>query len=250
MTSSPDKQFREGLEHYKKSPPPQAWNRVESGLHKNKNRSIWLSAAAAVILLIGATFILLRSNNNNVTHYAITGEQTSNTEITNQASISTPINEPIAAQKIESPLIEVKSQKSKVSKKATPVIKEENFPLVPGSNEITTQASSSQTAITAVVSTTSQEPVAIADVAPSSPVSNKIVYSSGEVNSRFLKKEVNAPVPVKEKTTETTPEKPQTPIQKIIDIAANLKYEENALGELREKKNEILSLPRRDAKNK
>ena len=250
MTSSPDKQFREGLEHYKKSPPPQAWGRIEPGLHKNKNRKIWLSAAAAIILLIGATFILFRSNNNNVTNYAISEKQTSNTDITNQASLSTPINEPIAAPKTESPVEEVKSQRSKVSKKATPIIKEESFPIVPGSNQITTQAQSSQTASTAVISTTSQEPVAITDVAPSSPVSNKIVYSSGEVNSRFLKKEVDAPVPVKEKATETTPEKPQRPIQKIIDIAANLKYEENALGELREKKNEILSLPRRDAKNK
>jgi hypothetical protein len=79
--------------------------------------------------------------------------------------------------------------------------------------------------------------VTTADVASSSVRSNKIVYSSGEVNSRFLKKDTasGAILP--------PPEKPQTGIQKIMEIAANLKYEENALGELREMKNEILSLP-------
>ena len=250
MTSSPDKQFREGLEHYKKSPPPQAWNRVESGLHKNKNRSVWYSAAAAVVLLIGATFMLFRSNENQIANPTITLEQNSNTEISNPQSLSTVINEPIAEQIESAPVIQQIAPKAKASNKEIPTLKIESYPVVVASNEITTEASAPQTATPEVISTTSQEPVAINDVASSSTRSNKIIYSSGEVNSRFLKKPTDAPVPVKEKTTETTPEKPQTPIQKIIDIASNLKYEENALGELREKKNEILSLPRRDAKNK
>jgi hypothetical protein len=57
-----------------------------------------------------------------------------------------------------------------------------------------------------------------------------------------LKKESSASVAIV-----PAPEKPQTGIQKIIEIASNLKYEENALGELREMKNEILSLPRKEA---
>ena len=250
MTSSPDKQFRDSLEHYKKSPPPQAWTRIETGLHKKKNRSVWYSAAAGVIVLIGATMILLRSNENPSANPLMTIEQNNNTTITNQQPVSPAISETIDPQTESVPVIQANSPKAKASKKVTPTIKEASYPLATGSKEITTPGGSSATGITAVISTTVQEPVAINNEASSTTRSNKIVYSSGEVNSRFLKKEAESPVQVKEKAIETTPEKPQTPIQKIIDIAANLKYEENALGELREKKNEILSLPRRDAKNK
>ena len=247
MTSSPDKQFREGLEHYKKNPPPPAWGRIESGLHKNKNRSIWYSAAAAVMLLIGATFILLRSNVNQIDNPSLALEQKSNTEITYQQPISSTVNEPIAPQKESAPVIQPNSRKANTSKRENPIVQKENNSIGMVSNEIPSEASTPQPAAEAI---TAQEPATLNDVATSATRSNKIVYSSGEVNSRFLKKEVKTPVHVKEKAPETTPEKTQTPIQKIIDIAANLKYEENALGELREKKNEILSLPRRDAKNK
>lgn len=251
MTPSPDKQFRESLEHYKKSPPQHAWGRIETGLHKNKNRGIRYGAAAAVILLIGATFMLLRSNDNRFTNPPITRELYNDTSIEIQTPASKPINDPIASVTIESASVpSTKSNKIKSSKKDTPDVIEETNSMIAVSNIISTETSTSGTVAPEIVSTTSQEPVSINDVASSSTRSNKIVYSSGEVNSRFLKKETEDPVPVKEKASEATPEKPQTPIQKIIDIASNLKYEENALGELREKKNEILSLPRRDAKNK
>ncbi|HEY9659181.1 MAG TPA: hypothetical protein V6C65_12060, partial [Allocoleopsis sp.] len=84
MNPLPDKEFRDSLEHYKKSPPPQAWNRIESGLHKNKTRNIWMSAAAAVIILMGTSFLLWHSNESKATTPPMAIEQQPKTEITNQ----------------------------------------------------------------------------------------------------------------------------------------------------------------------
>jgi len=95
-----------------------------------------------------------------------------------------------------------------------------------------------------VIFTTSTPSTVIPESTPTTPIasselkSSKIIYSSGEVNARFLKKDSGSSVPAVNK--------PTSGIQKILDIASNLKYEDSALGDLREIKNEFLSLPRRE----
>ena len=60
-----------------------------------------------------------------------------------------------------------------------------------------------------------------------------ITYTAEEVNAKYLKKEP---------TTEATPEKKNTSgLQKVIDLALDLKNEGSVLGDIREKKNEWLS---------
>ena len=60
-----------------------------------------------------------------------------------------------------------------------------------------------------------------------------ITYTAEEVNAKYLKKE---------STTQATPEKKNTSgLQKVIDLALDLKNEGSVLGDIREKKNEWLS---------
>jgi hypothetical protein len=99
MTSLPDKQFRDSLEHYKKSPPPQAWDRIESGLHINKTRTIWVSAVAAVLLLISASFLLWHSNESQTRTPSMALEQNCGTEINNQIPVAQSTTAPIASTK-------------------------------------------------------------------------------------------------------------------------------------------------------
>src|SRR4029078_6053530 len=80
ITSLPDKQFRDSLEHYKKSPPPQAWDRIETGLHKNKSRTIWVSAASAFLLVISASFLLWHSTESQTTTPSAAMKQMSGNE--------------------------------------------------------------------------------------------------------------------------------------------------------------------------
>lgn len=246
MTSLPDKPFRDSLEHYKKTPPPQAWNKIESSLYKNKTRSIWISTAAAVIILMMASFILWHANESQITTPPLTVQESIETKIPNPSPQTESTPDPIAAPEIASELTTIpKSQKGTSSPKEISTVRENIASPATVLNEAPIDPSTPMVPVEqtapAVETETSTE------IASSSLRSNKIVYSSSEVNSRFLKKE-NANSPgIIHKAPETIQEKASTPIQKIIDIAANLKYEENALGELREMKNEILSLPRKEA---
>ena len=74
--------------------------------------------------------------------------------------------------------------------------------------------------------------ISIADAASDIKRSN-ITYTAEEVNAKYLKKE---------STAEATPEKKNTSgLQKVIDLALDLKNEGSVLGDIREKKNEWLS---------
>lgn len=61
-----------------------------------------------------------------------------------------------------------------------------------------------------------------------------LTYSAKEVNARFLKKELPADATSEKKNT--------SGLQKVVTVAMDLRYEESLVGELREKKNEWLSI--------
>jgi hypothetical protein len=247
MTSLPDKPFRDSLENYKKAPPPQAWDRIESGLHKKKTRSIWMSIAASAFILISASFILLRSDENKIDDPYTASGQKNQTEIMQESPVALSTPEPIASPGIEfEPTFISKSQKPISSRKGNLIKQDTGNSMAIVSNENPHENSMPETAIAEITSTSTEEPGISNEIASTTSRSNKIIYSSGEVNSRFLKKENTNPASVINKSPDSIPGKAAKPIQKIIDIAANLKYEENALGELREMKNEILSLPRKE----
>jgi len=62
MTSPPDKLFRQGLEDYQKPAPGSAWERIESGLDRKRNRIPWLKIAAGLLILIASTTVILQFN--------------------------------------------------------------------------------------------------------------------------------------------------------------------------------------------
>jgi len=73
--------------------------------------------------------------------------------------------------------------------------------------------------------------------------SNKIIYSTNEVNSRFLKKDSIPMASSSPSAPSTEKAEAETPIQKILDIASGLRSEDASLSDLREIKNEYLSIP-------
>lgn len=237
MTSLPDKHFRDNLEHFKKSPPPQAWSRIESGLNKNKSKGIWLSVAATIIVLISASILLWHPSVTSKNSPVIAADNSIKTESANTPTATTPqIDESTLSPAIKpTRTIHNASEKSMaVDKQHSPVQEpavahEEVIEEIPEEKSITKEAT-----VSAINSSSAPESIAISDNNSSAPRSNKITYSSGEVNSRFLKKDSTVSIPPTEKTTG---------IQKILDIASGFKYDESAFGDLREIKNEYLSIP-------
>ena len=74
MTSPPDKLFRQGLEDYHKPAPGSAWERIESGLDRKRNRIPWLKIAAGLLILIASTTVILQFNRTDTSIATVSKE--------------------------------------------------------------------------------------------------------------------------------------------------------------------------------
>ena len=233
MTSPPDKIFREGLGQYQKKAPPSAWDRIENNLDHKKNQVPWMKIAAGLVLVIATSILLWQQN------------QSAGSE---QSTVSSEEREQLS----------VSSEQLTVTNRETSVVSREETVKVEASH----RGESKQVGASAITSpqskvyslkstvSTAAEPDEIMTVpAPIAQVETaneslgqeigaehnrtNITYTADEVNAKFLKKEG---------LPEATSEKKNTSgIQKVITVALNL-YEEPLVGELREKKNEWLSI--------
>jgi len=236
MTSMPDKLFRDHLEHFKKSPPPKSWNRIESGLKTKSPNRLWIGIAATVLVLLSTSYLIWHSATTTNNIPLVKAENTIKNENPPASSAST-----LTSKQISSPSPILSNNITTASKKSIPDQKEKHTSTNQTAeaiiviNDVSEEKSidGSETS-EIIISPASNESVVVNDIPSTTSRSNKITYSSGEVNSRFLKKDSTISVAAVEKAP--------TGLQKIRDIAADLK-DEAAFGELRQMKNEILSFP-------
>ena len=239
MMPQPDKLFRDRLEHFKKTPPPQAWDKVNSGLHPRKFKSLWISIAASVVILMGASFLFWQAHETPNALAPITANHEVPTAQENQPVTATT---PLSSEPAPSPIIT--SDKRNINQPG-------NTDITKQTNETVTQPVAHSEENSIVVKETSveinsspaSEPMAVNDVQSSNSRSNKIIYSTNEVNSRFLKKDSIPMASSSPSAPSTEKAEPETPIQKILDIASGLRSEDASLRDLREIKNEYLSIP-------
>jgi len=217
MTSQPEKLFRDTLENFQKSAPPAAWDRIEAKLDHTSNKGLWLKIAAGVLLLSVAAFLLWPTGHTpNTEVLTKTIDPILKDESTPTLEISTP--QQIAEQKVTKKIVKPKNAKG---------LTETTPPLL-------------ATTVTVVANETSEyaEIIIPAEVisaeASEVMVSTTLVYTADEVNARFLKKDLP-----KEATSE---ENKSSGIQKLIGLAYDLKHTDSGIGDLRQKKNEILAL--------
>jgi len=235
MTSQTDKLFRDKLENFQKPVPVEAWNRIEAGLDKTTTKGQWMKIAAGLVLLSVAAFLLWPSTENSnsdlFTHTTVPKEEPK----TESSEENNPIISASTPTLPENKASEVKSTNASY-KKIKEATKEE--PVLVANNNITEAVEENPT----VTIETTQ--IVIAEVAlvetTKVSTSNTIVYNADEVNARFLKKDL----PVEA----TLDEKKSSSLQKLMGLAYNLKNTETGLGDLRQKKDEILALNFRDKK--
>lgn len=220
MTSQPEKIFRDKLENFERPVPTAAWNRIEDNLDDKQPKGLWLKIAAGVLLVSVATFLLWPTS------------QTSNTEVLTKASdpvvkpqetipeITMPQQTPVQIVEQKTSEKKIKSKETKVTTKDVPVFVAEIE--VPNENNESIEI---KVPVEIIPAETKPEEVL---------ASTTLTYSAEEVNARFLKKEL----PVQA----TPEEKKSSGIQKLMGLAYDLKHTESGIGDLRQKKNEILAL--------
>jgi hypothetical protein len=240
MTSPPDPLFREGLEHYQRPAPSSAWDRIESGLDHQKPKGLWLKIAAAILLLIGVSFALWPK------HAVIP------TVVSPQNEIQQPILKP------ETPIIKkaVEPMAVVTPKPVAPFALPKKIKILPSI------ASSPQKSVTEIPIVAMQEPeekkvityaeaidrtehteptrtdAYVTDASTPEAIiisqGKSRTYTSAEVNAKFLK-----PEPVAQATPE---KKSASGLQKVIDLALDFKNGDSGFGDLRQKKNELLTI--------
>lgn len=258
MSYNPDPIFRDGLNGYRKSAPPSAWERIEYGLDRRRRKSVWLKVAAGLCLLIAASTVLWQYEKTDTveTELAVSSQQSA--VGSGQFSVS---SQQLAAS---SQQLAVSSQQSTVGSEQSPnsnsiVERSRNDnlkssrQLAVGSNQSSVSSKQSEggnqktfnpsdesqpiTIIEPEEIITEPAPLNITEGSANDVIveqkSIRFNYTSEEVNEKFLKKELIA---------EATPAKKNTSgLQKVIDKALDLTNEGTVYGELREKKNEWLS---------
>jgi hypothetical protein len=224
MTSQTDKLFRDKLENLQRTAPEAAWEKIETGLDKTKNKFRWMKIAAGLLLLSVGTFILWPKTISENPELSVI----KNTVIPKVASPQKKNAEVISPststqQRVKQKSITPKNTSTKESNPAlvAELTQPEKTNLNTSLNESIEEATTIQVA--SIETNSTQE-----------SSSKKIVYTADEVNAKYLRKKL---------PTEATPEAKKTSgIQKLMGLAYNLKNTDNGLGDLRQKKDEILAL--------
>lgn len=221
MTSQPDKLFRDKLENFQRPAPSGAWDKIESNLSKPSQKIVWMRIAAGIALLIAAAIVLWPAEK------AEQGIAKTKTEEKKSVKPNDTVTQPdTKKENIVAPdntVTEPQVAKTETIRKST-----EHQPV---------QKSETQKKDSVIINLLPEHKELIAEVVPS-PVkkdeSTTILYTQAEVSSKFLKKKL---------PPEATPEnKDASGIEKLIGLAYAAKNSEAGLGDLRQKKDDLLAL--------
>ena len=243
MNQQPDKFFRDKLHGYQKPVSSEAWNRISQNLDRKNGRSLWLKVAAAIALLTTTGILLypaLRSDNT----IAIT-EKIRPAQVDKGATITSPFAIADTTQPAEKkdahqanktilrPQQPIHKKKPQAKKSATAPDEALQVPEV-ASTDI--QPLEQYKEDQQVIATTSTE--------------EKTIEQSGGVTIVFSADEVNKYLTKSEDNGATSHDKSSSTFKKLLDKAYDLKHNQDPLGGLRQKKNEILAMNFRNEKER
>lgn len=219
MTSQPDKLFRDKLENFHRPAPVGAWDKIESKVSRTSKKVMRMRIAAGIALLTAAGIVLWPAQEKETHRVAV--KQTENPALEKDST-------PGAVEPVQQ--IEQHREKYAVAKMDRAHTKKENkvTPRLPEQKETAPEP-------LLVATPQPEERVAQAEL-PQQPetTSTTIVYTSAEVNSKFLKKK---------SPPEATPQPEEAShMQKLIGLAYAAKNMEDGLGDLRQKKDDLLAL--------
>lgn len=222
--TQPDKLFQHKLSDYQRPAPHATWERIEATLDKPNSRLRWIKIAASIIVLAVATFLLWPTENaDNKLSLTGTNDLVKKTDAIKKNTINLPAPAIIYEKLLqkETKPHNMLYKKNKLSQTAN--VKKKTLAI----ENINPQVEQSEIEAPAVVAFSDTQ-------SPKIPLSKKIIYTAEEVNAKFIRKKLPSEA--------TTEEEKTSGIQKLMGYAYNLKNNNNGMGDLRQKKDEILVL--------
>ena len=256
MNRQPDKIFRDKLHGYQRPVPPGVWQRISHTKDSNTRRKYWPRVAAA-ILILATTGILLFSVlkneprelvSDNINSHLKTEDTISNGDRSSgEAKLQ---KEPLVEETIPPVTTEQKlSADQHMRKPADKTIqKKERVQTIPAENiEMPVIALEEIDAVNASIETAQLELASTRETSPEvrmNPTTERvtIIFSAEEVNEKYLIEKTNSEA--------TSLEKESSTLKKLLAKAYDIKHNQDPIGDLRQKKNEILALNFRSDKQR
>lgn len=237
MSEQPDKLFHDKLHGYQKPVAPEVWKRIsEAGPHRTR-QIVWIRAAASILIITAAGMLLYPLIQHDRAPVAHTDDQTA------PAPQSTSPTESLASESQSTQENETeKDEASAITVTQSALAKNSPLKRSSGISKQTTSEEPHEIVESAVPAQEPQvtaEHVVTANLSPESPASAQrktvtIVFTAEEVNQKYLsgKNEAHA----------TSDEKQPSTLRNLLDKAQELKHNQDPLGEIRQKKDEILAM--------
>jgi len=247
MNQPLDNFFREKLEHVHKPAPAAAWDKIDAGLEDRQRKGLWLKIAASLLIVATASFILW-PRQQDATQMADRSKSKKNIP---QASPKPKDSAPTLPPAPSLPAVTINPApvtKPQVKKQrpAAPAgvdihdLSEQDQPSIAYEDHETPQvvtgsAPAYESAVPVQPAPASAD-VVLADAATEEETDEAVtlVYSADEINEKYLDKEALAKA--------TSAQKKPSTFRKLLEKAYDLKNNQDPMGGLRQRKNEILAL--------
>lgn len=241
MNDQPDKFFRDKLNDFQPPVSAGAWNRVSRNLGRKSDQRVWLKVAAGLLLLAAAGMLIFPLQQDDPALHL--SENTPPVKKQESAPPEKSISEQSEAnvqKEIHTSPVAAGPQDAGNTKRWKQ--KKEGPRPVPAAEPLPAEQNAIATTETPLPDHAgiAEEPRPETPRAPAAaPQAEKenitIVFTAQEVNEKYLKK--------KNGVAKATPKtKDSSTWQKLLDKAYDLKHNQDPLGNLRQKKNEILAL--------
>lgn len=204
-----DKLFKEKLETHTLQPSAQAWEKVESHLSKKNKMVVWLRVAAVIALLTAVAFVVVNFNDP-------------------QKQI---VEEKIKPQQEPAVVPEQKKEEQKQTVKKDPLPKKKAAPAEVQEVQEVQEMPKVEEQVAIV-----EEPAPVIEEVPQQVKTEKVQKPITLVYSLPAIKKEEKPEP-----TVALDEPKKTGLERVLEIAKEVKNADNPLGELREAKDDILA---------
>jgi hypothetical protein len=241
MNQQPDKLFRDKLADLSRPVPAAAWERIHHAQPQSKRKAAWWKIAASLLLPAlagGLIYLYWQPASDSLAHHTQTGVSSENHTPATAHTLPIPaLTDTAKTAKIPTSAVPRRSKYGTPKKDAAPAPQESRtlLPRIPEPSGQTPVENVTDVPLLATKPTPTPEEPTTAAIQQAAVQEQHItlVFHASETNEYINKNSL---------TDATEEEKQASTFKKLLQKARDLKTNQDPLGDLRQKKNEILAL--------